>query len=472
MKKQIIVEQSVVLTRIALIIDGVCKQMYAQQAFNPTGQSKVVQGQIEKMVPHLKAAFVNFGEDKNGLLHLNKIPECYDKRVQQGLRLPVQVIKENTGDKGHKLSAYINIPGYYLVCLPFENTINISKKISDPQKRKELKELITHVREDDFGFILRTNSQDVPYDVLEVEARQLMLQAKRLMKYKDTLTKGEVLLEEDPLVIQLMRDWITPSDELEVICNDKEMMHKIQQHMALYLPQVLSQYRSYPKEEHLFAVFGIDKIFEQALRKKVWLKNGGNLVIEATEAMTVVDVNSAKAIQKKNVDKAVREMNELAISETIRQMVYRNIAGIVMVDLIDIKSKQLKDELYEFAKKQAVLIDGSRTRVFPISELDLLQMSREKKYPKLAEVMLESCKQCGERQMQQGKYYQTFEIEQQIKRVALQTIQKNLYLKCGSQLAAFWKENGLIKVYQEVYGITIHLIVDNENEKYTLNHHI
>lgn len=472
MKKQVIIDQSVVLTRIALLINGECREIYAEQTFKPSGQSKVIQGQIEKIASHLKAAFVNFGDEKNGLLHFSKIPSCYEKRVQQGLRLPVQVTKENSGEKGHKLSAYINIPGYYLVCLPFEDTINISRKITDGKKRAELKALVDEIRDEPFGFIVRTNSQDASKETLTLEIKQLIAKARKLMQYKDYLAKGDVLLEDDPLAIHLLRDWIKVNDEIEVISNDSMLLEHIKEHMSSYLPEVNASYKAYPKEEQLFSVFSLEKLFENALKRKVWLKNGGNLVIEQTEAMTVVDVNSAKAIEKKNPMKAVRELNELAISETIRQMVFRNLSGIVVVDLIDIKSRELREELFEFAKQQAMQLDGLRTRVFPISDLDLLQMSREKKYQKLSEVMLEPCGQCHTLNSQVGSYYHTFQIEQKLKHIASQTIQETIYLSCGPAMKEFWSHNDLVKRYKEAYGITVQLSLDYPYEKYALNYHI
>ncbi|MGL4738667.1 MAG: ribonuclease E/G [Cellulosilyticaceae bacterium] len=472
MKKQIIVEKSVVLSRIALLIDGECKQFYVDQTFNPTGQSKVIQGQIEKVAPHLKAAFVNFGEEKNGLLHLTKIPTCYNKRVQQGLRLPVQVTKENTGDKGHKLSAFINIPGYYLVCLPFEDTINISRKITDPKQRMELKAMIESIREEGFGFIIRTNSVEASEEVLRTEAKHLMARAKKLMQYKDTMARGTVLLEDQSLALQLLREWVSPQDEVVLISNDMQVLEELETHLRDYLPQVEVTTKAYPYTENLFGVYGIEKPFEQALRRKVWLKNGGNLVIESTEAMTVVDVNSAKAIEKKNQEQSIKEINEFAIRETLKQMVYRNIAGIVILDLIDIKTRELKEKLYAFAKEEAQRIDGARTKVFPISELDLLQMSREKKYPKLSDVLLRGCQSCGNLAAKPNAYLTTFEIEQKIKHVVSQTTQQEIYLNIDRFLAAFWREHDLVSRYQKVYGLTIHLEDSGESEKYAFNYHI
>lgn len=472
MKKQIIIEHSIVMSRIALLIDGECKQFYVDQTFNPTGQSKVIQGQIEKMAPHLKAAFVNFGEEKNGLLHLSKMPQCYEKRVQQGLRLPVQVIKENTGDKGHKLSAFISIPGYYLVCLPFEDTINISRKITDPKDRAKLKTLIESIREDGFGFIIRTNSLEASEEVLRIEAMHLMTRAKKLMQYKDTMARGAVLLEDQSLALQLLREWVTPQDEVTLVSNDEASIQELVVHLKDYLPQVQVEVKSYPYTEQLFGVYGIEKLFEQALRRKVWLKNGGNLVIETTEAMTVVDVNSAKAIQKKNQEQSIKEINQLAIHETLKQMVYRNIAGIVIIDLIDIKTRELKEKLYEFAKEQALIIDGTRTKVFPISELDLLQLSREKKYPKLSDVLLKGCTSCGDLATKPNAYLITFEIEQKLKHIASQTVQKEIHLNVDKELAAFWREYELVNRYQKTYGLMIHLKDSCGNEKYAFNYHI
>lgn len=461
MRKQILIDESLSFTRIGVIQDGVLLQVYVEEDKESIGQNTVIQGQVQKVVKNLKAAFIDFGKEKNGLLHFSGVPEVYTDRLQQGMRIPVQVQKENKGEKGDRLTSQISIQGYYLVALPFDPTIQVSKKIKDKSIRQSLKNYIESLERFDIGFIIRTNAEESTREELINEANYLIHKILHFRKMKDTMQKGTVLIELDPLYWQVVKEHVTPNDEVDIICNNEATMVDIQEKQRIFMPHIQVAYRTYPYYENIFRLMSIEKDFMDILKKKIWLKNGGNIVIDYTEAMTIIDVNSAKAVDGKNAAVAIRKLNELAIEESIHQIIRRNLSGIIIIDLVDFKTNEDRLAIYEFARERFSKLDGKRSKVYPPTELDLLQIARTKKYLPIHQKLLDPV---GERYVERAGYslsYAFFEIESKIKTIAAQTAMHSLYLCCSSDLFEWIKSTQKDLDLKKTYHLTINLI---ENE--------
>lgn len=464
MSKTIIIDCSLTYTKIGVIDEHEPREIYLQDNFDVDLQNRVVQGQIIDIVKNLQAAFVDFGEEKKGLLHFKHIPECYKQPLNQGKRLPVQIIRENTGSKGHKLTAFINITGRHLVCLPFEEGINVSKKIREPKERTRLKEIIKRASEQQYGFIVRTSSQEATEDELIAEVNELMAQAQMLHQSKDHLEKGNILLEERSLAIRVIQDHIGQNECLKIICNDNTVLEEVKTMLSKYTPSIQHEYMIMPYLENLFKVYDVEKEFLDTLKKRVWLKNGGNLVIEPTEAMTVIDVNSAKAILKKNPAKAIMELNKLAVQDSIKQMIRRNLAGIIIIDLVDLKSKEDRACIYEYATQQIKALDSNRSIVYPITELGLLQIARTKKYTSLYQSIYKECNACASIGGEYKLSYLTYLIEQRIKHTLSQTTNKELFIRCNPSLYDYMTREKTAFLLQKHYGIQLQLIKESKGE--------
>ena len=272
MHKQILIDDALSFMRIGILSEGTLHQVYIQDEEDVLSQNTVVQGQVQKVVKNLKAAFIDFGKDKNGLLHFSGVPETYLKHLQPGMRLPVQVQKENKGEKGDRLTAMVSIQGYYLVALPFETGIQISKKIKDKHIKVELKSWIEEVALEDVGFIVRTNAEKASKEELIDEAAFLLEKVTQFRKMKDAMQKGTTLIEMDSLYWQVIKEHVTPEDSVEIICNNDQILKDVEERQKVFLKNVEFTYKVYPYCENIFRLFSIEKDFMDILKRKIWLK--------------------------------------------------------------------------------------------------------------------------------------------------------------------------------------------------------
>lgn len=452
--KRILVEKNLFFTRIGVLQENEWLRFYMVSHLEEDLQDRIVVGQVQSIVKNLKAAFIDYGEEKNGMLHLKQLPEQYGGNLQQGMRLAVQVVKQNVGEKGHKLTGKINLKGRYLVCLPFEKGIFVSKKIKSEQKRLELKAALEVLSEETFGFIVRTHAEKVSLKAVKRDAEALIRQAEKLMETKDYLSKGTLLHEEMPLYETIIAEEIDKAGELEILCNDAAVCVSLE---SWAKEEEGFKVRRFEATEDLWSLMGLEKAFENLFARKIWLKNGGNLMIDYTEAMTVIDVNSAKAVLTKNNQKAVYQLNELAVKEGILQMLRRNLAGMIIMDLVEMKSTEDKEAIYEFAKKWLLSCGDSHTKVYPLTELGLLQFSRPKEHVSLQHQMFTDCSACHTPYHEKSVQYGLFYLEKYIKKVKTDTIHERIEVTLDKRLYDYMTAHKLGEALKERYGITLDL---------------
>ncbi|ONI46375.1 hypothetical protein AN640_03540 [Candidatus Epulonipiscium fishelsonii] len=390
MKTTLVIDEGEIYTKIAKIVDDKISSLYLIDNSQEERQNKIYIGQITEIVKSLKSTFVDYGVSKKGLLPLKLIPNCYMQNLKLGLTLPVQVAKEQTGDKGDRLSGFINIKGYYFICLPYEKGISISKKIENKQDRQILKNLIETLIHDlngsNYGFIVRTEAFETDSTNLKRELTNLIEQAKNFMDTKDFFTKGTKLLQNEVMY----NDWLLqqkfPSDKLSIVTNSI-VNNKLKKYILKHTPNLVIEEKLYPQSQSTFKLLNIEREFLECVKNKIWLKNGGNIVIEQTEAMTIVDVNTAKAVLTKDREKNILKLNQLAIEETMYQIVKRNLSGIIIIDLVEVDTQELKDLLFTFAKDCLNKFRMNNTQVYPVTELGLLQISKQRINKSLPEII-------------------------------------------------------------------------------------
>lgn len=468
MSKKIIIEKNQLTTRLAYLVEDEFVQFHVDSILEPNLQNKIVIGQVMQVVKNLNAVFVDYGDKKNGMLHFKQIPDAYQNKVQVGYRLPVQIVKQNTGDKGHKLTSKLNLIGKYLVCLPFETGINISKKITCNTWRETLKARLVEATENDFGFIVRTHAEEATLEEIIEDAKALIQQAKQILEQSKFLSKGSILYEEPSASLQIIMEHMSKKEALEIVCNE--------QHFLTYLKELSRHYPYHDEikwtlcdEGHtLFSCYMLQKKIDELLKRKIWLKNGGNLVIDYTEAMTIMDVNSAKAIVTKNPEKMVLTLNKEATKEAILQMLRRNLSGIIIVDLVEMKHIEHKEIIFEYAKMLLEQYGDKRTKVYPLTELGLLQFSRTKKYQCIPHQLLESCRSCRMSYAKESFLQEMISVENQIKALDLEVKGKQpVFLEVHSEYYEFLKHGPVISLLEAAYPIKIQLKKSevNENKK-------
>lgn len=465
MLKQVIIDEGCALTRIALLEDGKLIHLYIQDHVEETLQNYVLQGQVQQVVKNLKGAFIDFGKEKNGLLHFKNIPSAYENKIQLGMRIPVQIQKENTGEKGNRLTSFVNIPGYYLVALPYEPGIQISKKIKSSQRRDELKTLLMPFVNEALGFIVRTNGKEATDTEIFNEATYLTEKVKQFHEMKANVQKGTILLKAEPLYWEVVKEHIKEDEEIIFLCNNEETSQQLQEKVELFLPRLQAKYKNYPCYENLFRLMSIEKDFLETLKRKVWLKNGGNIVIDYTEAMTIIDVNSAKAILGKQIGKTIKELNKLAIEESIYQIVRRNLSGIIIIDLVDFISKEDRQSVYEWARQFIASIDGTRSKVFPPTELDLLQITRTKKYLPIYQRLFGKENEYTCQFTVPSMSYLAFKVENEIKQIVATTDMKQVFVYCGKTFYTELIKTSIPAKLEEIYDIKLNLYEDEKQNQ-------
>ena len=457
MNKKILIKKNALSMEIALLIDDELTQYYVDSMLETNWQNKIVMGQVSQVVKNLKAAFIDYGVDKNGMLHFKQIPEDQLKRVQQGYLLPVQITKQNIGEKGHKLTAKLNITGKYLICLPFEAGIHLSKKIHDPAMRDQIKGTLETKLGTHYGFIVRTHACGVPIEKIIEDAQHLMDQTNALLQSSPYLTKGSILYEEPPAIYQMLIEELIKGKELEVVCNDEQTMNEVQNIVSDYGDEEKVRIQCHTDRQNLFSDYGVSKKIEQITKRKVWLKNGGNLVIDYTEAMTVMDVNSAKAILTKNPEKAAFELNKEATKEAIVQILRRNLSGMIIVDLVEMKSASQKQAIYDYAQS---ILDGfgdSLTKVYPLTELGLLQFSRTKKYECMVHKLQDECLRCHTPYGENSFLKEIMKLEKQLSHVALQETRQAVYLEVPPDFYERMVNEKVISRLEDYYPVKIEM---------------
>ena len=457
MNKKIIIQKNVLTTELALLINDEFVQYYIESALESNLQNKIVMGQVMQIVKNLNAVFVDYGDEKNGILHFKQIPELYKNKLNIGSRLPVQIVKQNIGEKGHKLTSKLNLTGKYLVCLPFEEGINISKKITKTAYRERLKMHIENAVGNEYGFIVRTHAREVTIEEIVEDAKELVCTANQILQGKDFLSKGTVLYEEPSVIYQVLMEYLEKNIPIEIVCNDRDYINTLQGLIAKYSHVDVTKITLREERQSIFSNYSLQKKIDELLKRKIWLKNGGNLIVDYTEAMTIMDVNSAKAVLTKNPDKATLELNKEATKEAILQILRRNLSGIIIVDLVEMKHMHHKDEIFEYAKRLIEDYGDKRTKVYPLTELGLLQFSRTKKYQCIPHQLLGQCTGCHMPYIKGSFLFEMMAVEHKLKSLQLEDDRQALFLEAHPDFYNILKSSEITSLLEAYYPVKIQL---------------
>ena len=467
MNKKIIIQKNTLTTELALLVDDELVHYYIESVLEPNLQNKIVMGQVMQVVKNLNAVFVDYGDEKNGMLHFKQIPDQYRNKLNIGSRLPVQIVKQNIGEKGHKLTSKLNVMGKYLVCLPFEEGINISKKITQPAYREQLKKELEEAVGKEYGFIVRTHAMQASLDEIIADAKALVAQVNQMLVGKDYLAKGSVLYEEPSIILQTLMEHLEKKVPLEIICNDRDYIKKIQELVTQYPHAEITQITLYEEQYAMFASYSLQKKIDELLKRKIWLKHGGNLIIDYTEAMTIMDVNSAKAVLTKHAEKATLELNKEATKEAILQILRRNLSGIIIVDLVEMKQPHHKEEIFEYAKKLLEQYGDQRTKVYPLTDLGLLQFSRTKKYQCIPHQLLSHCSGCHMPYAKGSSLLEMMAVEHKLKSLQLEGDRQSLFLEAHPDFYELLNHSEVVLLLENHYPVKIQVVKSSiqENKK-------
>jgi ribonuclease E len=360
-------------------------------------------GRVQNVLPGMEAAFVDVGRGRNAVLYAGEVnwsPEDLEgasaPRIEQVLKsgqsVLVQVTKDPIGGKGARLTAQISLPGRYLVVAPNSDVSGISRRLPDAERRR-LRAIFKELKPEDHGLIVRTAAEGASRDALAADLDRLLVEWAQIEKRAKKAKAPAVLYEEPELTVRVVRDLFTDEEYRELVTDSPRVFGIVTDYLRDVAPDVLAKVRLHDGPLPAFEEFHVVEQIHKGLDRKVWLPSGGYLVIDRTEALTVVDVNTGKSVGKTNLEETVVNTNLEAARETARQLRLRDIGGMIVIDFIDMLLEQNKKKVVD-AMREALAQDKSRSQVFDISPLGLLEVTRKRVSGGLLESFSEPCPTC------------------------------------------------------------------------------
>jgi len=368
----------------------------------------IYHGRVQNVLPGMEAAFVDIGTPKNGVLYRGDVtwdrgeiegqqPKI-ERLLKNGQTVMVQVTKNPIGAKGARLTQEVSLAGRFVVMVPGQpTTYGISKRLPDDE-RKRLRRILEGLRPPDAGLIVRTAAEGASAEELERDMRRLQQQWEQISALAARSKNPRLLYQEPPLVLRLLREEFT-KEYRGVLIDDRALYEEVRAYIEAVTPELAERIEHYDEASEGLPLFERHHVQEQllkALDRKVWLPSGGSLIVERTEALTVIDVNTGKNVGRSNLEETVFRNNLEAADEVARQLRLRDIGGIIVIDFIDMEVRENRDKVVR-AFRDALARDKTRTQVFDISELGLVEMTRKRVSEGLVESVSETCSTCGGR---------------------------------------------------------------------------
>jgi ribonuclease G len=389
-------------TRVAVIENGVVQEIIVERAAKRGLVGNIYKGKVCRVLPGMQAAFVDAGLERAAFLHASDIHPGDDGRsgqitdlVKEGGEVVVQVVKDPIGTKGARLTTNISIPSRYMVFMPNVSNVGVSQKIEDESERSRLREMLTGFAENNnvqAGFIARTAAEGVSEAALYNDMRYLTRLWGSIQERTAAAPAKELIHEDLPLALRALRDLINPEVE-KVRIDSRSTWEKAQQFARKYIPDQRTSIEYYPGERPIFDLYGVEDEIQKALERKVELKSGGHLIIDQTEAMTTIDVNTGAFVGHRTLEETIFKTNLEAAQAICRQLRLRNLGGIIIIDFIDMTDQDHKRQVMR-ALERCLARDHAKTHISEVSTLGLVEMTRKRTRESLEHVLCESCPTC------------------------------------------------------------------------------
>lgn len=420
--KKILISVNPWQTRIAVTRDSELQNIYFSSHAKEALERSFFKGTVIKVLPGIQTAFVDFGAQRAGFLHISEIDhqmalermsESVDiddtevsppkeqeyrtpsisKILQEGETVLVQVSKEPVYEKGAKLTTCFTVPGRFIVLMPNIPRIAISKKIEDRQERQRLKEIIRNLLPEGMGAIIRTTSEHRQEKEIVQDVQYLVSCWEQIKEKYTSAQPQEKIYEDLPLSLQVVRDYLD-NDVEAVVSDNKTNQQEIYRFIKKMAPEYAYKVQLYSGHQDLFERYTINAQIQEALSAKVELKSGGSIIIESTQAMTVVDVNTGKYTGKTDLEETILNTNLEAAEEIARQLRLRNIGGLIVIDFIDMASAGNRHKVFKSFERVLKERDKSQSVVLKISEFCVVQMTRKRTGKTLIQELMQACSTC------------------------------------------------------------------------------
>ncbi|MEA1967866.1 MAG: Rne/Rng family ribonuclease [Thermodesulfobacteriota bacterium] len=390
--------------RIVTIKNNKLEEFHLETATREMTQGNIYKATITRVEPSLQAVFVDYGAEKHGFLQKHEIHNDYFidndsgdrsllKTIKKGQELIVQVTKDPIMHKGAMLTTFISLPGRLSVLMPGTSTRGVSRQIDDEDERKRLKTIIDKIKiPEGFGLIVRTAGKNATKTMLTNDMRYLMRAWKDINQKAIKASSSSILYKEQNLAVRSLRDYFT-ADVNEILIDDPDIFKEVQDFIKVIAPKQQKIVKQFKGQKPIFSKYQIEEQIASIFESKVVLKSGGSIVIDQTEALVAIDVNSGKSTGKKNIEETAFHTNIEAAEEVARQLRLRDMGGLIVVDFIDMKDKRHKAKITKTLKDH-LKSDKAKTKVGGVSAFGLIEMSRQRIRPAITFGSYETCRQC------------------------------------------------------------------------------
>ncbi len=486
MSNELIINKDDYETRVALLENSQLVDFYLERDSGGPKHGNIYKGKVMQILPGIQAAFIDIGYEKSAFLYAGDFYdlditdydffENEDENVKNNLsdnlliiskhkkkgrkkrkELPnidqllkknqeiiVQIAKEPVKTKGARVTSHISLPGRSLVYLPTSPHIGISRKIKSDKERKRLKEIALRYKPKGAGLIIRTAAENSLESEIERDIKFLVNLWNNICKEKNRVKAPALIHQDLSISLRAIRDLLNNSVD-KVIVDNKEEYEKINDFLDLQSPEYKSRVILYESDQPILEYYDIEAEVSKALNKKIWLKSGGYIVIDHTEALTTIDINTGKYIGKRNFEDTILRTNLEAVKEIAYQLRLRNIGGIIIIDFIDMRKEDNKEKVYR-ALEEVLKNDRVRTTINKISELGLVEMTRKRLRNNLASMLLEPCPMCEGNGMIKSPQTICYEIFRTIPRIAKKTRSKKLIITVHpSIMNKIYEEEGALE---------------------------
>ena len=486
MSEEILINVTPRETRVGVVENGMLQEVHIERTSRRGYVGNIYKGKVLRVMPGMQAAFVELGLERAAFLHASDIlrmppavapedsgdaavaatplptPPIHDL-VREGQDIIVQVVKDPIGSKGARLTTQLSIPSRYLVLLPYSRVLGVSARIEDEGERARLKGLLTELGgEHPVGYIVRTNAEGQSADALAEDIAYLGKVWQAIGVSAARAAMGSCVYEDLSLPLRAVRD-LMHRDVEKVRVDSRESYERVASFARQFMPDLAERLEHYPGERPIFDLYGAEDEIQRALLKEVPLKSGGYLIIDQTEAMTTVDVNTGAFLGHRNLEETVYRTNLEAAQAAARQLRLRNLGGIIIIDFIDMVDDEHKRQVLRQLEK-SLARDHARTTVYDFSPLGLVEMTRKRTTESLERQLCEPCPQCAGRGTLKSTETVTYEVFREITRAVRQFEAKKLLVLASPKVVnkILEEESVAVAELEEFIGKSIRFQADEQ----------
>lgn len=453
---EIIINAEAGETRVAILEHGNLAELHIERESDRSAVGTVAMGRVTRVLPGMQAAFVDIGLEKAAFLYVgdyldesgklgdanpgedaprsrrsrgrngnSRQPPRIETILREGQEIVVQVAKEPIGTKGARITSHVSIAGRHIVLTPWAQRVGVSRRIESERERRRLREVVSQIRPADLGFIIRTAGEGARSADIEADVRYLTSVWDDIQTRKETARAPSTLFTELPLPLRVIRD-VANSRTKRIVVDDEKVHEEMKSFLSRFVADPRPTLEHYRDAAPIFDSFNIEQCIDDNLGRKVWLKSGGHLVVDQSEALTAIDVNTGRFVGKRDLEETVLKTNLEAVKEVVYQLRFRNIGGLIIIDFIDMESAENREKVYR-SLQELLRQDKARTNILKISELGLVEMTRKRTRENLMQQLCEPCSYC------EGRGY-ILSSESMAYKV-LREIRKDLPRFCGREIA-------------------------------------